>query len=173
MTPDEEKEREQLSLELNIPSGTAGPDTAVQKPDGKVLEWVCHPARRNMRTTILVSFFLAVVVVVVYLATDNSVWFSILASLFLFGSLSSFYFPSHYRLTEEEIIVKTKMQTMVKKWSQYRTSYPDKNGILLSPFTRRSRLENFRGIYIKFEGNRDEVIAFAREMMTRSREDGG
>jgi len=170
---DNPKAKEQLSLDLTAPSGSADSKESESEYTGQSLEWVCHPAKRNMRTTILVSFFIAVIVVVVYLATDHSIWFSILAFLFLFGSLASFYFPSYYRLTEDEIIVRTKMQTNVKKWSQYRTFYADKNGVLLSPFVRPSRLENFRGIYIKFGGNRDEVVEFVRAMMARHNENRG
>ena len=93
----------------------------------------------------------------------------ILAFLILFGSLSSFYFPTHYRLTDKEITIKTKMQTITKKWSQYRTFYPDKNGVLLSPFVRPSRLENFRGIYIKFWYNKDEVVDFVRGQLEKAK----
>lgn len=135
--------------------------------DGAVLlEWICHPAKRNMKVTVAVSVLIAVLVVIVYYATF-SVWFTILGFLILTGSLAGFYFPSHYRFTDDEVIVRTTMQTLHKKWSQYRSFYPDKNGVLLSPFARPSRLENFRGIYIKFWDNKDKVMAIVREKIRR------
>jgi len=161
--------REQFSLDL---SASNEPDTVEATPEadtGETLEWVCHPARKNRRVTILVSIFIAVIVVVVYFASDHSVLFSVLAFVVLLGSLASFYFPTRYKMTEDEIIVRTKMQTLVKKWSQYRTYYVDRNGVLLSPFVRRSRLENFRGIYIKFWYNKDEVVSFVKERLEQNK----
>jgi len=47
-----------------------------------------------------------------------------------------------------------------KDWTFYRSFYVDKNGVLLSPFERPSRLENFRGVYIRFHQNKDRVVEF-------------
>ena len=41
--------------------------------------------------------------------------------------------------------------------------YVDKSGVLLSPFIRPSRLENFRGLYVRFAGNKDEVMRIVSE----------
>jgi len=161
-----DKEKEQLSFDLN--AAKAGGSDEKQEPadPGKILEWVCHPAKKNTRVTVLVTFFILIIIAAVYYAT-MSVWFGVLAVLILFGSLTSFYFPTAYRLTEDEIFIKTTTQTLKKKWSQYRTFYPDKNGVLLSPFVRPSRMENFRGVYLKFWYNKDEVIAFVKERMEK------
>jgi hypothetical protein len=169
MTSDEEK---QLSFNLEAGLKKQPQPQEERQKEGKSLEWVSHPAKRNARVTILVSGFVIILVAIVYFIT-YSVWFGLLAFVILFGSLLSFYFPTAYRLTEDEIIVKSKMQTLRKKWSQYRTYYPDKNGVLLSPFLRPSRLENFRGFYLRFWYNRDEVIDFVKAQMekTQAQED--
>lgn len=159
-----EKDKEQLSLKLGSENKTADASQIQSPTEEEAVEWIVHPAKRNMRTTVLVTIFLIVVVIVVYFAA-SSVWFGVLAFIFLFGSLASFYFPTRYRMTQKEIVIKTKAQTLVKKWSQYRTYHPDKNGVLLSPFVRKTRLENFRGTYIRFEGNRDEVVGFVKKCM--------
>lgn len=159
-----EKDKEQLSLEFGSESKTVDSSQSQRTSEEGSIEWICHPAKRNLRTTILVTAFLMVVVAVVYFAA-SSVWFGILAFIFLFGSLASFYFPTRYKMSEKEIVIKTKAQTLVKKWSQYRTYYPDKNGVLLSPFARKTRLENFRGTYIRFESNREEVVNFVKRCM--------
>ena len=59
-------------------------------------------------------------------------------------------------------MVKTTTQTLHKDWKVYRSYYVDKNGVLLSPFTEPTRLENFRGLYIMFNNNRDEVASFIK-----------
>lgn len=160
-------EKKQLSFELEAKSEPDEISHSKPVSNGATLEWVCHPAKKNLRVTTLVSIFILVLITVVYYATDYSIMFAALAFLILFGSLASFYFPTAYLLTEDEIIIKTKMQRLTKKWTQYRSFYPDKNGVLLSPFLRPSRLENFRGLYIKFWFNRDEVLAFVGDRLSR------
>jgi len=163
----EEQEDKQISLELpekEVPPEK--PATDSETNEEILLDWICHPAKRNLKVTAAVSILIAVLTVVVYYATF-SVWFTILGFLILTGSLAGFYFPSHYQFTDNKIIIMTKMQKLEKKWSQYRSYYSDKNGVLLSPFARPSRLENFRGVYIKFWYNKDEVMAIVKEKIRR------
>jgi len=124
-----------------------------------VLEWKCHPATRKPWVTIGVSIFILVISMLVFASTDSK-GFSFIALLIMFASLAKFYFPTKYRLTDEKVSIKTTTQTLHKEWSIYRSFYPDKNGVLLSPFVRPTRMENFRGVYIMFSNNRDEVIKY-------------
>jgi hypothetical protein len=125
------------------------------------LEYLCHPARRDMRITALATVFIIVCIVLVWLISYSPILVG-LAILILFGSLAGFYFPTRYYFYDDHFIVKTTVQSLRKEWSQYRSYYPDKNGVLLSPFGRPTRLENFRGLYIKFAGNRDRVMEIVR-----------
>ncbi len=161
MSRDDDK---QIPLDLNGTSVRKRPDQPVEESTGDSLEWTSHPAKKNSKVTVAVSFFIIVLIVTVYYAT-YSIWFATLGAAILLGSLASFYFPTRYRLTEDDITIKTFAQTHLKKWTQYRTYYPDKNGVLLSPFTRPTRLENYRGIYLRFWNNRDEVVDFVRHRL--------
>jgi len=122
-----------------------------------LLEYVCQPAKRDKRITILATVFIVICIVVVWLIA-YSPFLTGLAVLILFGSLAGFYFPTRYKFYDDHLIIKTTIQTLRKEWSQFRSYYPDKNGVLLSTFGRPTRLENFRGTYIKFERNRDRVM---------------
>jgi len=165
-----EDDPEQIPLQF---TATDSPKTeSAETPQASVLpslEWTCHPAKKNKSTTILVTFFLILLVVLVYYTT-YSPWFAILAFIILYGSLSPFYFPTRYKLSADDIQVKTTFQTLHKKWSQYRSYYPDKNGVLLSPFLRPTRLENFRGLYIRFWNNKDEVVAYVKAQIDKTKE---
>ncbi len=55
-----------------------------------------------------------------------------------------------------------------KGWSDFRSYHVDREGLLLSPFVERSRLERFRGVSLQFHGNRDEVVAFVERAMAGS-----
>lgn len=134
---------------------------AADDVDTDRLEWTTHPVQRRPLISAAVSMFIVVVTVGIYFSLD-SVGFALLAMLVLFGSLAKFYFPTHYILDRQKITVKTTTQTLHKSWSLYRSSYPDKNGVFVSPFVDRSRLENFRGLYLMCENNRDEVAAYVK-----------
>ena len=139
--------------------------------DKVLLQWRCHPLRRKPWVSIKVSIFVILVGVLVYYATDNSKAFATLALVVMFASLAKFYFPTSYKLTERNVIVKTTTQTLTKDWSIYRSFHPDKNGILLSTFARPTRLENFRGLYLMFSENRNEVIEIVKDRINSKMKD--
>jgi len=125
------------------------------------IQWSCHPVKRRPLFSAAITLFVLLVIAMVY-NTTQSAFFGLLAFIVMFVSLAKFYFPTHYRLSDKGVTVKTTTQTVTKTWSDYRSFYPDKNGILLSPFVEPSRLENFRGLFIMFNNNREEVISFVK-----------
>lgn len=108
-----------------------------------------------------ITLFVLLVIAAVYNTTESA-FFGLLAFVVMLVSLAKFYFPTHYRLSENGVTVRTTTQTLTKNWSAYRSFYPDKNGILLSPFAEPSRLENFRGLFIMFNGNKEQVTEFVK-----------
>ncbi|MCJ7496784.1 MAG: hypothetical protein MUO78_01435 [candidate division Zixibacteria bacterium] len=127
-----------------------------------VLTWISHPLKKNKRNTLLVILFLVLAPAIVFFST-RSLFFLLLSFLILLGSLSSFFLPTSYELSQERIRVKFFFNTKEMEWKKYRSFYVDKNGVLLSPFEKPSRLENFRGIYIRFNQNKEEVVNFLKE----------
>jgi hypothetical protein len=134
-----------------------------------VLEWTTHPVKRRPWVSVLVTLFVFVVGILVFYTTDSRA-FAVLALVVMFLSLAKFYFPTTYRLSPDGVTIKTTTQTLRKEWSIYRSCYADKKGILLSPFVQPSRLENFRGIYLMFNENSEEVTAFVKEHIGKRRD---
>ncbi len=122
-----------------------------------LLKWTTQPMKNRPVAAVLVSIFILVCAMLVYYATMSRM-FGGLAALVLVLSLSKFYLPTVFTLTDRSVSIKSATQTIRKGWEQFRSFYPDKNGVQLSPFAEPSRLENFRGIYLIFDNNRDEVI---------------
>lgn len=135
--------------------------------EGETLAWTTHPVKHRPTVAVLVTLLILAMGIIVFYMTMSKA-FAVLALLVLFFSLTKFYLPTHYRLTEKSVTVKTTTQTITKSWSNYRSMYPDKSGLLLSPFPVPSRLESFRGIYLIFAQNRDEVIRFADKQLKRA-----
>ena len=130
-----------------------------------VLEWTSHPMRKRPIAAVLVTVFILVISALVF-STTMSKAFTLLALIVLFMSLAKFYMPTKYKLTDKLIIIKSTTQTIKKEWKMFRSFYPDKNGVLLSPFATPSRLENFRGMFLIFSDNKDEVLSFIKDHIT-------
>ena len=125
-----------------------------------VITWVSHPARSKPVASLLVSILIVVIAIGIYSWTKSPV-FTALCTIVFIGSLSGFFFPTRYSLYEDHLVVKYTITSLSKEWKQYRSFYKDRNGVLLSPFATRSRLENFRGVYLRFgDFDRDTVLAF-------------
>jgi lysylphosphatidylglycerol synthetase-like protein (DUF2156 family) len=142
--------------------------TSNAPPEQTLLQWSSHPMRRRPIAAVLVTVFIFVVSMVIYWAMESR-WFSVLALVVLFASLAKFYLPTRFTLTDRKVVIKSTTQTIAKPWTMFRSFYADRNGLLLSPFAEKSRLENFRGIYLIFSGNSDEVIRIVGEKIAEQK----
>jgi hypothetical protein len=125
------------------------------------LEWKTHPMKKRPRAAILVTIFIFVIAGLIYSMTESNV-FPTLALIVLFASLAKFYLPTKFMLNDKFVVVKSTTQTIKKEWVNFRSFYPDKNGVLLSPFLEPTRMENFRGLYLIFDNNQEDVISFVK-----------
>lgn len=130
------------------------------------LHWSTHPVKKKTLVSVLVILFLLIIWTLVFLTTQ-SLFFTTLSVLILLGSLSSFFLPTYYELDEKKIKIIFFLTTREKEWGMFRSFYVDKNGVLLSPFERPSRLENFRGVYVRFNQNKDQVVDFVKSKMQK------
>lgn len=127
-----------------------------------LLSWSTHPAKARPWVTVVVSIFLLVLALSVYLLTLSAI-FTVIAALVLYGSLTQYFTKTTFEFSETKVRVKYVVNKIEKEWKQYRSYYPDKNGVLLSPFPNPSRLENFRGLYVRFSGNKEQVMEIVRQ----------
>lgn len=125
-----------------------------------VLRWSVLPAKKSRKKTWGLFIFLAGFLPALYFF--YGIFFVCLAAVLLLLSLLPFFLRTRYELNENGIMVRKPYSKFKKEWSQFRSFYPDKSGVLLSPFARPSRLENFRGVYILFGERRNEILDFIR-----------
>ncbi len=130
------------------------------------VEWVNHPAAVSWKRTLIVSIFLLVIFVTVYLTTHSPL-LTVVAVIIMVGSLSSFYIPTRYAMNQDGVEIRSLSGVKTYNWSRFRSCCPDSNGVFLSPFVKPSRLENFRGVYLRFSDNREEVINFVQAMISK------
>ncbi len=127
-----------------------------------ILSWKSHPLKRS---TVKASIAVGAVLLSVIIGSwyMESIVFGALAGVVMFGSLAKFFLPTTYSFDAKGVTVKSTTQTFTRPWKMFRSFYKDKNGVLLSPFIGPSRLENFRGLYITFDGNRESVMEIIKE----------
>ncbi len=123
------------------------------------LTWTAWPARERPLAAAVLVLAAVVLGVLVARGTSDRV-LGIAAPAFVVASLSSFLFPTTYRLTDESVEVRSLGVARARPWSEMRRMTVDRTGVFLSPFERKSWLEAYRGVRLLFGGNRDQVVAF-------------
>jgi len=120
------------------------------------VSWSIFPLAEDMKKA---AFFLFAVVVcpVVIEAAFHERWLTILSMLFLLGSLRMFWTPTWFELTDEGVVVRTPFYKVVHKWERFKVIKDDPRGLILTPFKSDSRLEAFRGLFLRLPP-RDELL---------------
>lgn len=130
--------------------------------DDVVLSWTVHLARAHPTRSALSLVLCALACSAGYAAIGPAG--ALVTAIVLLGSLADFLFPVRYVLTENGASCKMLFKAAEIQWTAVKRCYVDDLGLKISPLGRRSRLEAFRGVYLRFAGNRDEVIAAVRAL---------
>jgi len=125
------------------------------------MKWQTHPAKENITKAILSIAFIFIFVILI--AIFYNLYWALLGLFFLLASLYSYYFPTTYEITDEEIIIKTIFTTQKRKLREFKKLYTGKNGILLSPFKHKTFLNNFRGVFLLLPKENNEIVNFIKD----------
>ncbi len=126
------------------------------------LTYIAHPMRESPGKAIL--FWLAVAFTIWAVWWNvQSPFLTVFAVIVLMGALTSFYLPTTYSLNEREASQSRVTGSKRIEWSRVRSVSDEKDGLFLSPFPVKSVLENFRGLYLPYRGNREVILDWVRE----------
>jgi hypothetical protein len=124
--------------------------------ESKELTWSVHLAALEPRKV-------AVIVVAAVFAGFMAHWllgnifFTIFGGGMVLASTSEFLLPSHYKVSEQGASSRWGVNVTSIRWEDVKRIRADEKGMKLSPFAENSRLEAFRGVYLRFANNRQEV----------------
>ncbi len=121
-----------------------------------------------MRESVLkASVFWIVVVFTIWGVWLNveSLLLTIVAGAVLLASLNSFYLPTKYQIGPDGASWKRLSGSRSIDWSRVRLVSDEQEGLFLSPFAGRTMMENFRGLYIPYRSNRDEILSLVRQFV--------
>lgn len=77
----------------------------------------------------------------------------------IFLATADFWMPLHFRLDETGATRKVGLSVSMIEWQAILQVRVDEDGVKLSPLASEgSRLEPFRGVYLRFDGNQNEVL---------------
>jgi len=137
-------------------STLASKPSASRVEDQAILTWTVHLARiQPAKTAVSVAFVCAATAAGWVLVGP---FVAVLVAAALIASLADFLLPVHYVISRDKALAKMIGRVSEIKWQDVKRCYLDDSGVKLSPLDRVSRLEAFRGVYLRFAGNEDEVI---------------
>ena len=125
------------------------------------LSWTVHPLVENRRKSVLLGLFLVLLLLIIYLGFQL-VYVVVLSAIFLIGSLYKYFLPFHHQFEADKFIITgCCFYKLERSWDTFHSFYVDANGVLLSPFAHPTRLENFRGVYVRFgKHSPEEIVNF-------------
>ncbi|MBS4016053.1 MAG: DUF4118 domain-containing protein [Candidatus Latescibacteria bacterium] len=127
-----------------------------------MINWQVHRAKEYPQKTIAVSIILGIFIL--FLVVFYGLAWAVLAAVVLFASLNAYFLPTRYTFTDTDIVIDKKLFKNKLEWSRFRKYYKTTTGIVLSPFTKRNFLDNFRGIHLLLPKDdlkkTEEIVAF-------------
>lgn len=121
------------------------------------LVWSVRPCDANRPLAVVVIVFVLVVSLGMQLVGGGPGW-AVIALLLLGLSVAPYYARVTYKISPEEASAAGWFGTHRRKWAEIKGYFPDAEGVLLSPLPKPTRLAYTRGLYLRFAGNRDEVM---------------
>lgn len=82
-----------------------------------------------------------------------------ISAVLLPAALAKWFLPTRYELGPEGLAIRFLGITTRAPWSRFRRFYPHSVGVHLSTFEVPSPLDPFRGLFLRFRGNREDVVA--------------
>jgi hypothetical protein len=125
-------------------------------PGPEALSWTAWPLRDEGPRAVVKLVALAGIVALFFLVFGQLGW---LAAILLPVSLGKWFLPTSYELGADAIAVRCCGLTTRLPWTRFRRFYAHKVGVHLSTFESPSPLDPFRGMFLRFRGNREAVVA--------------
>lgn len=125
-------------------------------------EWTVFPVTESKSKAVIAILAPPLAMLLIFLLMHSWLWAG-LAFILLFSSEFPFFLKTRYVFDDQGVTMRRGGANISRKWEQINSCYPDKNGVLLSPFAKPTWLENFRGIYLQYGKHREEILSVLNE----------
>jgi hypothetical protein len=120
-----------------------------------ILEWEVHLARKYPWKTIISLIIIAYVGLLGYYIVSTIC--GIAAALIIGLYISDFLLPVKYKITSEKATSKSILFSHEVEWTKVVRCTKDRMGVKLSSVKKGSVLESFRGVYLRYNENNEDV----------------
>lgn len=144
-------------LRMSDGAGSDGTEACQER-----LLWRSRPLADDFpRSLLCVAAFFAACAAVG--AAFGGAGYALLAAVLLAVSLGRYFVATVYTLDGRGITVRFLGQSRTVGWDRVKRVCEGPRGVFLSPFERPSRLDPFRGVFLRFSnGNGEKVVNFVR-----------
>jgi len=132
---------------------------------GNTISWKVHLARKNPGKAVVV-LLAAITGSLLGWFLSGSIWMAAIGFVVIVASLADFLLPVHYKLDEQGARSRCGFIVSEIRWANVKRVIEGEDGIKLSPLEKPSRLSAFRGVFLRTNGNKEEIlerIAYYRE----------
>ena len=134
-------------------------------PDQSVptaLSWKAHPLIDEPRAKSAVLCALIAGLAIGAAFSFDGLAYGLITLVVLALSLSRYFLPTRYALDKSGLEIAHLGRNQHRTWAQVQRVDIHKDGIFLSPFVRTSRLDSFRGCFLRFDTEQDPIIHFVQ-----------
>jgi hypothetical protein len=130
-----------------------------------VLTWEVWRAKDNpRRTTLAVAFILLTLLIVELVYHD--IFLVMLAILVLGLALNSYFLPTTYTFDQNGIKTDKRFYQYTRRWSEFRSFIRTTGGVVVSPFSSWTYLDNFRGVHLLLPKDPEPVFKYLANRLT-------
>jgi len=165
MLPESTKKPEKAVEAAEI-SPEDGADNAVPEV---LMSWRVGLASRDSLLKPLAAVFLMACVLALGAFIYRDVVLVSISAGILFLATADYFIPMRFWITREAAFRRSIFGVKFIRWSNVKHCYLDSRGIKLSPLESQSRSEAFRGLFLYFGDNRDELVETVRNLAPRDR----
>ena len=134
---------------------------------GDALEYTSWPLRDDFPRSLALVAAIAGTAVAVGASFEGAEW-AVASFVLLVLALGRYFVRTRYVLNSDGVRVRVLGRERFRPWSEVRAIYPHRDGVHLSPFASPSPLDPFRGMFVRFASNRQEVIEFCERHVRKA-----
>ena len=124
----------------------------------QVKAWEKDPKKRPVA---IVAIFIAGLAGLLIL---NHPLFSLLGMIVIFISTAELFLPMKFRVDANEARQSCGISVTAIRWADVKRLIKQEDGVRLSPFENPNRLDAFRGVFLRYASNEDEVLGKIAEL---------
>lgn len=143
------------------------PPGQLEPVEPAMLHWTIHPLAEEPRVKSILLAALIVGLPIGAVFSFDGLIHGVISLAVLAASLSRYFLPTSITLDSEGVHTSHLGWRRQRSWGAFRRVDVHEDGVFLSPFARSSRMDPFRGYFLTFRNNGNQVTRFVEEYVSQ------